>query len=170
MAYILWSLLNLVLLIFFIVICFKATKLIREKINLFAAVFFVIMLLSLIGKNNEPNSNQNKTWKFNSEESIKAYPTNYLDIIMEKTLVSKYVLGINYGIEKQGGKNIPISAYSQTLGFANGTIWKPISIIVNKTKDNNKFEYSVFGSVKWKLLGTTIYSQSKNYSGTATIR
>jgi len=38
MIYLIWGLLNLGLVICFLVICFKATKLVREKIGLIAAV------------------------------------------------------------------------------------------------------------------------------------
>jgi hypothetical protein len=173
MTYLLWGLLNIGLFIFFIVICFRATKLIREKVGLFASIIFVFGLLSFVGHSNndndnkEPNSNQIKTWKFISEDSLKSNDSYLLDIDLEKTLVSKYGLGIKYGKDKQGQINIPISAYSSTTGFISGTNWKPVSIIVNRTNDNNKFEYFVDGVVEWKLLGATIYSQLKEYKGIA---
>ncbi|MEP7318285.1 MAG: hypothetical protein ABI921_06080 [Panacibacter sp.] len=173
MTYLLWGLLNIGLFLFFIVICFKATKLIREKVGLFASIIFVFGLLSFVGHTNndkdnkEPKSNQIKTWKFISEDSLKNNDTYLLDIDLEKTLVSKYELGIKYGKDKQKQINIPISAYSSTTGFISGTNWKPVSIIINKTNENNKFEYSVDGIVEWKLLGATIYSQLKEYKGIA---
>lgn len=176
MTYLLWSLLNIGLFLFFIVICFKATKLIREKIGIFASIIFVFGLLSFIGHsnndndNNEPNSNQIKTWKFVSEDPLSRNATYSLEIDLEKTLVSKYELGIKYGKDNQGQMNIPISAYSSTTGFISGTNWKPVSIIVNRTSDNNKFEYFVDGVVEWKLLGATIYSQLKDYKGIALLK
>jgi hypothetical protein len=172
-TYLLWGLLNIGLFVFFIVICFKATKLIREKLGLFASIIFVFGLLSFVGHSNneydnkEPNSNQIKTWKFTSEDSLNRNATYLLDVELEKTLVSKYDLGIKYGKDRQREINIPISAYSSTSGFISGTNWKPISIIVNRTIDNNKFEYFVDGVVEWKLLGATIYSQLKEYNGVA---
>ena len=172
MTYLLWGLLNMGLFLFFIVICFKATKLIREKIGLFASVIFVVGLLSFVGhsthdNNKEPNSNHIKTWTFISEDSLKCNVSYLLYIDLEKTPVSKYELGIKYGKDKEGKNNIPISAYSSTTGFMNGTNWKPISIIINRTDDNNKFEYFVDGVVEWKILGATIYSQLKEYKGIA---
>lgn len=173
MTYLLWGLLNIGLFVFFIVICLKATKLIREKIGLFASVIFVFGLLSFVGQtnnkndNNEPNSNQIKTWKFVSEDSLKSYNTFKLNIDLEKTLVSKYDLGIRYGRDKQRQINIPISAYSSTTGIISGTNWKPVSIIINSTNENNKFEYFVDGVLEWKLLGAIIYSQLKEYKGIA---
>lgn len=171
MTYLLWGLLNIGLFLIFIVICFRATKLIREKIGLFASIIFVFGLLSFIGHlnndddNKEPNSNQIKTWKFVSEDSLKSNDTYLLDIDLEKTLISKYDLGIKYGKDKEEQINIPISAYSSTTGFISGTNWKPVSIIVNRTNDNNKFEYFVAGVIEWKLMGATIYSQPKEYKG-----
>jgi hypothetical protein len=173
MLYLLWGLLNIGLFLFFIVICFRATKVIREKFGLITSIVFVFGLLSFVGhsncdnENKEPNSNQIKTWKFISEDSLNRNATSFIKIDLEKTLVSKYDLGIKYGKDKQRQLNIPTSAYSSTTGFISGTKWKPILIIINRTNDNNKFEYFVDGVVEWKLLGATIYSQQKKYKGIA---
>ncbi|MEO5890846.1 MAG: hypothetical protein ABIQ31_11365 [Ferruginibacter sp.] len=171
MIYLLWGLLNLGIFLFFIVTCFKATKLVREKVGLFASIIFVFGLLSFVAHSNndddnkEPNSNQFKTWEFVAEDSLKSNESYLIDVDLEKTLVSKYYLGIKYGKDKQGKMNVPISAYSSTAGFISGTNWKPISIIINQVNDNNKFEYSVHGIVEWNLLGATIYAQIKEFKG-----
>ena len=132
MLYLLWGLLNIGLFLFFILICFKATKLIIEKLGLFASLVFVFGLLSFIGysnnENNEPNTNKIKTWKFVSEDSLKNNQSDILKYDLKKTLVSKYDLGIKYGIDRQRKNNIPISAYSTTTGFISGTNWNPIDI------------------------------------------
>lgn len=174
MTYLLWGMLNIGLFLFFITICFKATKLLREKLGIFATIVFVFGLLSFVGNSNiddnrEPNSNQVKTWKFTSEDSLDRNATFLTNLDLEKTFVSKYVLGIKYGKEMQGKMNIPISAYSLTSGFVSGTNWKLVSILINMTSDNNKFEYFVDGVVEWKLLGATIYFQEKEYTGVALI-
>ena len=44
------------------------------------------------------------------------------------------------------------------------------TLIVNRTHDNQKFEYEVDGTVKWKLLGLTVYSQAKNWKGIALLK
>jgi len=176
MMYLLWGLLNIGLFIYFIIICFKLLKLIRGKIGLFATIIFAIGILAFIGnsnsnnENNEPNSNQIKTWKFIEKDSLKKNESYLLSVDLEKTLVSKYELGIKYGKDKQGQINIPISAYSSITGFISGINWKPVSIYVYKTKDNNKFEYHVYGNLEWKLIHITIYTQVKEYKGVALIK
>jgi hypothetical protein len=173
MIYLLWSLLNIGLFLFFIVICFKATKLVREKLGLFASVIFVFGLLSFVGnsndnhENNESKSDSIKTWKFVSEDSLRNYESFMLYIDLERTLIAKYDLSIKYGKDRHEQINVPISAYSSTIGFISGTKWKPMSIIVNKANDNNKFEYSVVGVVEWRLLGAILYSELKEYNGIA---
>jgi hypothetical protein len=89
---------------------------------------------------------------------------------LEKTFVSKYDLGIRYRENIKGEKNMPISAYSSASGFINGTNWKPMSNIINRTSDNNQFDYLVHGVVEWKIFSTTIYSQSKAYKGIAIVK
>lgn len=175
MLYLLWSLINIGLFIFFIAICFKATKLLREKLGVFAAVVFVFGLLSFIGHTNndndnqEPNSNQIRSWKFTSEDSLKSNESYSLHIDIKKTLLAKYNLLIRYGKAIHEDQNIPISASSSTEGFIGGTNWKPLYIQINRTNDNKKFEYFVNGVIQWKLLGATIISQYKTYEGFALI-
>lgn len=151
MLYLLWSLLNIALFLFFVVICFKTTKLVRESFGLVSFLIFVLGLLSFIGNSNnnkankEPHSNQIRSWKFTSEDSLDRNETFYITIELEENLISKYNLGIKFGKNKQSKLNFPISAYSQTTGFISGINWYPLSIIINKTYDNTKFEYYVDG-------------------------
>jgi hypothetical protein len=89
---------------------------------------------------------------------------------LEKTFVSKYDLGIRYRENIKGEKNMPISAYSSASGFINGTNWKPMSNIINRTSDNNQFDYLVHDVVEWKIFSTTIYSQMREYKGIAIVK
>lgn len=175
MIYLLWGLLNIGLFIFFVVLCFKATKLIREKMGLFASIIFLFGLLSFVSSssmeyNKELNSNQVKTWTFTTTDSINRKSTYFLKVSLEKTFISKYDLEIRYVEDIKGEKNIPISAYSSASGFISGTNWKPMSIIINRTSDNNQFDYLVYGVVEWKIFSSTIYSQSKAYKGIAIVK
>jgi len=176
MINLIWGLLNLGLVIYFLIICFKATKLVKEKIGLFATVIFVLGILSFMGQrakesyNNVANSNKTDSWVFASEDSLNRGGSYFVHINLEKNLISKKVLGVKYGRDKQGLTNIPISAYTTTTGFISGTSWRPISINVNRTDDNNKFQFIVIGVVDWKLFGATIYTQSKNFNGTVSTK
>lgn len=167
MIYLFWSLLNLGLLIFFISILFRATQLIREKIGLFASIIFVVGIVSLISFDNDEKDikpNETKRWEFIPEDSLKNNDIYIIDVELEETLSSKYHLSIKYGKSKEN-LNIPINAVCYHTGFKSGINWKPFNLIVNRTKDNNQFEYHLTGIIKWKLLGITFYTQSKEYHG-----
>ncbi len=160
----------------FIAICFKATKLIREKWGIAAALVFVFGLLSFVGQpssnnvNFDPNSNETRTWTFASLDSLDKGSNAYTLIDLENTLISTYSLGIQHGKDKQLKKTIPTSANTRISGFISGISWEPSSILVNPTNDNQKFTFEVHGILNWKLLGFTLYSHSKNWKGIAVLK
>ncbi|CAN5414957.1 hypothetical protein BH11BAC3_BH11BAC3_44580 [soil metagenome] len=176
MLYLSWALLNIAITIYFGIVYIKTIKLIREKIGVVAAFIFVLALLSFVSQsdgdndNLEPDSNQVKTWKFNSADSLDKWSNEVIITELEKTLISTYSLGISYGKDTTLKYNIPVSANTWTSGFQGGTGWKPLSILVNRTNNNQQFEYEVNGIVKWNLLGMTIYKQTKNWKGIATVK
>lgn len=169
--YLLWSLLNIGLFIFFIVICFKAIRLVKEEVGLMASIVFVLGLLSFGTNSNddkndkEPNSDQIKTWRFISPDSIEKNSKSSVILDLEKTLMSKNSLLISYGKDTLQKNFIPMSANSWTTGFVSGTKWRPRSIIVNRTAQHNKFEYFVDGTIEWNLFGSTFYTKAKSYQG-----
>lgn len=175
MLHIFWLLLNIGIGLYFLLICFKVTKLAREKIGLIATLVLVFGLVSFIGNANkndeslEPNSNKIKTWKFNFMDSLKSNENYLVKTLLEKNSISNYQLSIQYGKTYPENENIPISAYSTSEGFGSCTKWIPKLIILNRTANNINFEYDVSGIVEWKLLGATLYTEIKNYKGVASV-
>jgi hypothetical protein len=173
MLYLIWGLFNLGLVIYFLVICYRATKLVKEKNGLLTAIFFVFGLFSFIGihtKDQYNNLNKTSSIVFASADSLNIDASYFIEIDLENNFISKKSLEVNYVREKQDLANIPISAYSTTIGFISGTIWKPNSIEVNRTDDNNKFQYFVTGMVEWKVLGATIFTEVKTFKGIVSIK
>jgi hypothetical protein len=170
MLYIVWGFLNLVLFVFVLFLFVKGVIFIREKIGIGAAMIFVFIVLSFKqayngNDNTETNSNQLKTWKFESPDSLDKASNGRIEIDLEHTKISTYHLGVGYGKDKELKRKIPTSANTWTTGIEFGTSWKPISIIVNQTNQTDKFHYDVEGTIKWKLLGFTVYSQQKKWTG-----
>jgi hypothetical protein len=171
MLYLIWGILNLAVFVFFLRTCVNATKLVREKIGMLAAIVFVFGLFSFVAhtsnSNNEHNKNETGKWKFVSEDSIELNSTNFTRLLLEKSLMTNIDLGIQYGKDKHKNQCVPITAFSGTSGFVSGTTWKPLIITVNTTTKNNELQYYVSGVLKWQLLGTTFYSQEKFFKGIA---
>jgi hypothetical protein len=176
MIYLIWGIFNLGLFFYFIYICFKVPKLIKEKIGLFAAIFFVLGLLSFISQpenerfGSKLENGQKNEWKFNETDSLEGYVKYLRSIPLEETLISNFTIGIGYGISKHSKLNIPISANSSMTGFISGIKWNPMVVIIKTTLDNNRFQYFVDGTIEWKLLGATIYTQLKTYNGYVAIK
>ena len=174
MAHLIWGLLNLGILIYFIITCFKLVNVARKHIGGFATVVFVFGLLSFVGGSKSDTKgakfSQTKTFNFALEDSLEQNSSNFTSVILENHWVTKYDLGLNYGKETTSKRNTPISAYSGTTGLVMGTKWKTQNISVLKTSDNDKFKYVVYGIVEWKLLGATLYTQSKVYQGSVLLK
>lgn len=172
MLYLIWGLLNIGLLIYFFAICFKAIKLVRRDIGLFAAIVFVIGLLSFCNNDNNSDitkkSNKAKEWTFATKDSLTLNSSSFLRYELTRNLISKYTLDLVYG-KDSNNINVPLSANTSTNGFIVGTNWIGQSIFVNKTTDNNKFHYFVTGVVEWHLLGMRVYTQLKTFDGTILI-
>jgi hypothetical protein len=55
-------------------------------------------------------------------------------------------------------------------GLILGFDWETNGIDIEPTKQNNNIQYFVGGLIKWKLLGATIYTQNKDYSGIISLK
>ncbi len=164
MLHILWALINVGLSVYFIFICVKATKHIKQKVGLIAAIVFLVFLFSFMKNLNEDNNNEVRKSIFSDSSEITSGKTSYANLILEKTSISQYELHLIYG-KKVGSEIItPIHADSGMNGWVLGVVWRPLEISVDPEL-KNKLKYSVNGVVEWKLLGLTVYSQPKFYKG-----
>jgi hypothetical protein len=167
MVELIWGILNITILIYFIIICFKSTKIIREKLGAFAVLIFVFGLLSFIGAPNDENpkikifdlQNQTKEAKLNRFKGN----TYLLRRKLDDNLMTKIELSISFG-ENENGKNL-LTAYTSRTGFVSGTNWKTENISVEKSKTENKCFYNISGILEWRLLGLKIYSEPKDFDG-----
>lgn len=164
MIQLIWAVLNLVILIYFIIICFKSTRVIREKLGVLAAFVFILGLLSLIGT---PN-NEHETQKiFDLQNKAEADPfkgnTRLIESKLEDNLTTEIQLTIK--VEENKNERKPLTAFTNRSGFVMGTSWKTEMITVNHSETENKYFYEVFGTLEWKLMGLKMYSQRKKFKG-----
>ena len=169
MINILWALLNLGIFILFLIICLKATKLIRERIGLFASLIFVFGLFSFMTSSPQNDGNQNpkiKNWTFKDQDEIKPNTVRTSILNLDKNLISSITLMVQYAENKDSNDDVAINGNSIFLGWSVGYAWKANNIIVFNTATADKLAYQVDGIITWRLLGTIIYTQYKSYKGT----
>ena len=161
-----WGILNIAILIYFIIICFKATKIIRENLGTMASIIFVFGLLSFIGKPNQENT-KNKTFNLQSiseaKENNKFNGNTYLrEKKLENNLMTDIGISISFGENKIEKKLLNANVYRN--GFISGTDWETKHINVSKLK-NNTYQYNVIGTIDWRILGIKLYTELKEFDG-----
>ena len=89
---------------------------------------------------------------------------------LENNISSKIVLRIFCGEKESDKELIILDADCNRTGFISGTNWNTKTIDVDKEKGRNFCRYNVSGIMEWKILGLTIYSEAKDFSGNALLR
>lgn len=170
MLYALWSLLNLAAFVYVIMLCFKATKIIRDKYGVSASILVTLIVLSLLSqsnRNDEYRNSQAGTNRFvlTPKDSIIQIESVFKTVTMEKNWVSNYELSFYYSTDIHGKPFVPVEAYTTTSGLISGVYWRPESIVINRLSDDGQFGYIVSGVKYWTLLGTTLYIQPVDFRG-----
>jgi hypothetical protein len=167
MVEVIWGILNIGILIYFVIICLKSTKIIREKLGVFAVLIFVFGLLSFVGK---PNDENPKIKIFDLQDQIKEAKLNRfvgntysIEKKLEDNLMSQIELSIKFG--ENGNEKKLLTAYTNRSGFVSGTNWKTEMVNIQKSKTENKCYYNISGTLEWRLLGLKVYSEPKDFEG-----
>ena len=165
-----WGILNGFLLIYFIIICFKSVRVVKEKIGLFASFILAIGLLSFISNPDEKNLADKNIDILNKTNPKKAFSGNsfFQEIKLEDNLTSNIGLSILVGENKD--ELIILNANCYRSGFISGTNWNVENIEIDKQKDKKYCTYFIRGIMEWKILGITIYSEHKRFNGNTILK
>lgn len=167
MLELIWTLLNISLLIYFLLICLKAIKFIRENLGRLATPVFMLGLLSFISK---PYTEDNKVKIFKISDNTqittdddKLRGHNFSqEIVLEEKLLTTISATISFKEYDQKVK--VVSLYSDIYGFVGGIDWSPSTVMLNKNTDAS-YHYEIGGTKDWRLLGIRIYAQQKVFKG-----
>ena len=172
MTYLIWTIANLCLFLFFIYTCLRATKHIRKDMGLFAAIIFVWGSFSFICENNGKSTTQESApaditvHRFAPDSVINNRGVKNKEIKLEKSVSLSLRMNVAYGTDKLSGQIIPAKAFSYIAGLKGGLLWKCTALTITPTSDPHTFDYQVVGFMEWSLLGSQFYNESKSYSGT----
>ena len=170
MLELLWGILNGFLLIYFIVICFKSVRILKKNLGIFASFIFVIGLLSFISKPDKKNIADKNIDVLNQTNPKKAFNGNsfFREITLEDNLTSK--IGLSILVGENEPDLIILNANCYRSGFISGTNWNVENIKIDKEKNKKFCTYMVRGIMEWKILGITIYSETKSFTGNALLK
>jgi hypothetical protein len=164
-----WGIFNIIVFIFFFVVCIKSVKFVRHGLGVLAGIVLVIGLLSFISKDDSKNLAEKNIDFYNKELSNNSSKRTFTGnsfcqvVNLEKNLTSNISLDIFFG--EKNNDLVIISANCMKSGLISGTKWNVHSIHVDKPKNKNYCNYFVSGSVDWRIMGLKLYTESKIFEG-----
>ncbi|WP_266365544.1 hypothetical protein [Tellurirhabdus rosea] len=167
--YLLWALLNIFLFIYLLGLYYRAVRLVRQEYGVFAACVLVFGFLSFGGcssdrqKSNQPPDLVNFVPKDSTEQTdlLRA------NVDLENGGLFRIRLWVDYGRDKKTQQSVPISGVSSFNGLSAGIWWEPQFIYASRPDAVGHVRYTVHGTLHWRLLGATVFSENKLYKGTA---
>lgn len=169
MIQIIWAFINVLSFVTFLYVCFRAAKYLRNELGFFAAIVFVLGLISILSHanfdadNTNPDGSSFKKWYFQTNYNPHEIGTEVKLVTLERISINEYQLEISYKKDSLSGETIPLAAWSWMSGFSSGIYWNPTNVsVVNNAGGKDKI-FVVQGSIKWTLFGLKIFEQAKNY-------
>ncbi len=163
MIYLLWALLNIVILICSFLFSIRVFKTIHQQYGLLMTFLFCFILLSLLNHPKEKETdkifyleNKTKNIELAANETIK-------QVVIENNILNKTRMHLNFRTRNDSIK--PYKASFFTKGFICGTNWKAIMVVINPCRKNNQFKYDIEARQEWKLMGITFYVELETYRG-----
>ncbi|WP_254562978.1 hypothetical protein [Dyadobacter diqingensis] len=157
MIYLFWSLLNLGMLVWFLLIVFSVLKLILKNLGMLSTVIFIVGILSFMRSAVINNQSQGSQLKMNEVVGTEN---------LEKSL--SYNLNLMYVYNRDSLTNAQLSGKVLKSGTVIGHEWAPGRTDTYLT--NGVIHYDVSGDHQWKLLGLVLYNQPKRFQGTIKIK
>ena len=168
MLYLLWVILNFSLVLSFLYISFKAAKLVKQKMGLFAFIVFVVVVISSwIPATVEPAYFHRKRFDLVSEEKFKYTPgKSDVELMLDSSMIFDIRLRILYHLS-DSGIITPIAAETLVNGCEGPKVWTPRVIYAKQS--GNKISYYVEGDIDWRFLNNTVYTEIKRYKGLVSV-
>ena len=165
MIHLIWSIINGIIIIYFIYLIvgfiLSGKKIFKPQFKVASIFIMVIGIIQIISAS-DSNKNLNRisiTEDFNNKNNT---------AIKLVTLEDNWTFDINmlvkYSIEQN--QYIPIESNSFLTGLVSGYNWEFNSIHTNNLNPNGTTEFTANGILKWNLFGITVYSESKTFNGT----
>ncbi|MEL0650032.1 hypothetical protein V6246_01275 [Algibacter sp. TI.3.09] len=164
MIHLLWSIINLIIVFYFLYLIVgfirKGKQIFNPKFKVVSIFVMVIGIVQVISAaNSEEKTNRiTITNNYNKKNNSKVEKVK-----LEDNLTFDINMLVKYSIEQN--ELIPIESNSFLTGFVSGYDWEFTLIETNNYKPNGKAEFTANGILKWNLFGITVYNESKTFSG-----
>lgn len=160
MIHLIWSILNLLLLVYFLYLIIgfiaKGKKVFKTRFKIISIAIMSIGVVQLISASiTEKNTN-----KITIVKDYKSkHNTKLEQVVLKDNLTFNIEMTVEYVLDQE--KYIPIESSTYLTGLISGYTWEFESFITENDESNVKPEYIVHGTLKWNILGIPVYSESK---------
>lgn len=166
MLHIIWTIINAVLILYFLhlIIGFVVIgkRIFQNRLKKFSIFILVLgglqILTSYVDKEEKDNNyiviNEAA---FNPKKSI------IKTIKLEESFLKDFMLSVKYSYKNN--TFVPINGSTRMAGFNSGYKWKLTGMNISNYTNDKKGTYHVYGILEWHLLGLKIYSQLKRFKG-----
>lgn len=161
-----WAILNIAATVALIVLIIRASRKVRAKFGIGAAILFGIVAFSLAchDPDNDAAKAKNGNWETTESLHIRNNCHHKKSIVLDKNWLSEYVLDIFYGENEETGQNTAIKAWVRVNGTFLGSNWDPLYVLIENL-GNNRISYSVNAVHSWYLLGLMVMGNAKEFDG-----
>lgn len=162
-----WALLNLILLILFIVICFKAAIAVRKELGFWSFLFLAVCLFSFAVDKDDTNESKIFDLSTKAAPLLNKFTKEQRLIIKDQVIDDNILTDINLWAKfvKDKNETMMLSARTFRSGIIMGTRWKSELVTILDTNKEGFYKYEVIGTTEWTLMGFRIYSEPKIFEG-----
>lgn len=165
MLHLIWSLLNVIVLLYFayLLVGFIAVgrQIFNPKLKVVSAIILVIGVVQIASASSKEESNQQiiitQDYDPQNDSTIK-------EVLLEDNLTFDINMFVEYSLEEN--EYVPVESKSYLTGIVYGYEWEFKSIQTHNYEAKKKADFTADGVLKWNLLGITVYSQLKSFKGT----
>ncbi|GGE97852.1 hypothetical protein [Hymenobacter cavernae] len=160
MTNLLWSALNLALVLGLLYTSFQATQLVRQHIGSGTALFFVFGLLLIgCGKSTKQQIASSNLLSHIPKDAPLGNASSHQAINLGGS--NKLELRAEY--YQENGKVRPRGLYATVSGFMVGHTWQPNGGFLEQS--GRHLRYHTFLTHNWNLLGVQVFTQTEEFSG-----
>jgi hypothetical protein len=157
MHYLLWTVLNIGLLLYGLYLLIHIFYLVKEKYGLLKSIFAVLLLFSMCSSPNRDRRENTLVIGENGRFTKKSMQESESGTIALSPMQSILVV---VSTEKDSLQHTQhIECESSLKGLMGGLSWKPLSFY-----PESKHRIRLTGSLRWQVLGITFYTEVKSFS------
>ncbi|WP_188598643.1 hypothetical protein [Polaribacter pacificus] len=164
MIHLVWSLINLLILLYFIYLLVgflrKGKAIFKPQFKVVSVFILVVGIIQVISATSL-KSTTNKILITDAYNNVNYSKVE--ELLLEENLTFDIHMSLNYSIDQN--MDVPISSQSELTGFVSGYEWEFKSIATETHNPDENAAFVATGILKWNLLGVTVFRELKTFKG-----